>query len=77
MGSIIPSLLSRIGVDIIALNSYASPARGFPSLTTLKKLSKVISSTEATFGVCFDVDGSRAIFFDERGNYISSDIVLI
>ena len=76
MGSIIPSLLSRIGVDIIALNSYPSPVRALPSLNSLKKLSKVISSTDATFGVCFDVDGSRAIFFDERGNYISSDIVL-
>ncbi|MDD1777838.1 MAG: hypothetical protein LUQ65_06665 [Candidatus Helarchaeota archaeon] len=76
MGNIIPSLLTRIGVDVIALNSYASTQRGLPSLNSLQKLSKVISSTDATFGVCFDVDGSRAIFFDERGNYISSDTVL-
>ena len=76
MGSIIPSLLSRIGVDIIALNSYTSTVRGLPSLSSLQKLSKVISSTDATFGVCFDVDGSRAIFFDERGTYLSSDTVL-
>jgi phosphomannomutase/phosphoglucomutase len=77
IGAIIPSILTQVGVDIIALNSYApSILTGLPTLNSLKRLSTVISSTNATFGVCFDVDGSRAIFFDERGNYISSDLLL-
>lgn len=77
IGAIIPSILSRSEIDVISLNSYTpSVMKTLPSLKSLGKLSKVITSTEATFGVCFDVDGSRAIFFDERGNYISSDHLL-
>ncbi|HUX98537.1 MAG TPA: hypothetical protein VMV49_03230 [Candidatus Deferrimicrobium sp.] len=74
---IIPSILSRVAVDVVALNSYTpSFFKPLPNFKSLKKLSKVISSTDATFGVCFDVDGSRVIFFDEKGNYISSDFIL-
>ncbi|MFX1296174.1 MAG: hypothetical protein ACFFD2_15155 [Promethearchaeota archaeon] len=77
IGSIIPSLLSRVGIDVIALNNYLPPIlKPLPTLESLRKLSKVVVSTDSTFGVCFDMDGSRAIFFDENGNYISSDILL-
>ncbi|MHA1266010.1 MAG: hypothetical protein ACTSRS_12330 [Candidatus Helarchaeota archaeon] len=77
IGSTIPSLLSRIGVELIALNAYEPTIhKPLPSLNSLKKLSKVILSTDASFGVCFDIDGSRAIFFDEHGNYIPSDSLL-
>ena len=77
IGSIVPSLLTRVGVEVIALNAYESSLlKPLPSLDSLKKLSKVIKSTDANFGVCYDIDGSRAIYFDERGNYISSDLLL-
>lgn len=77
IGAMIPSLLSRVGIDIIALNSYTpSIFRSLPTLNSLKKLSQVITSTDSAFGVCYDMDGSRAIFFDESGTYISSDILL-
>ncbi|MHA1278263.1 MAG: hypothetical protein ACTSQ8_13825, partial [Candidatus Helarchaeota archaeon] len=77
IGAIIPSILGRVGIDVVALNAYEPTiTRKLPTLNSLKKLSKVISATEANFGVCFDIDGSRAIFFDEKGNYISSDSIL-
>ena len=77
IGSIIPSLLSRVGIEQIALNSHAPTIlKSLPTLDSLSKLSKVIVSTDASFGVCFDADGSRAIFFDERGDYIPSDLLL-
>ncbi|NVM55895.1 MAG: hypothetical protein HWN66_19500 [Candidatus Helarchaeota archaeon] len=77
IGAIIPSLLSRVGVEVVALNSYSpSILKRLPTSSSLKKLSKVITSTDANFGVCFDVDGSRIIFFDEQGNYIPSDLML-
>ena len=77
IGAIVPSLLSRVGVEVIALNAYAPTVlKALPNLDSLKKLSAVIAATNASFGVCFDIDGSRAIFFDERGNYISSDLLL-
>ncbi len=77
IGAIIPSILSRVGIEVIALNAHTSTImKALPNLDSLKKLSKVITSTDASFGVCFDVDGSRAIFFDEKGNYIPSDLIL-
>ncbi len=77
IGSIMPSILGRVGIDVVALNAYEPTIpKSLPTLSSLQKLSKVISSTDASFGVCFDIDGSRAIFFDEQGNYISSDLML-
>ena len=37
-------------------------------------INKIIS-TGADFGVCFDGDADRAVFFDEKGNFISPDII--
>ncbi len=77
IGDIVPSILSRVGTEVIALNSYAPTVqKPLPTLDSLKKLSNVIAATDASFGVCYDMDGSRAIFFDERGNYIPSDLLL-
>lgn len=77
IAQIVPSILSRCGIEVVALNSYESSyLKNLPTLDSLKKLSKVIISTDSSCGVCFDVDGSRAIFFDERGNYIPSDHLL-
>lgn len=38
-------------------------------------VAKAILSEKADFGVCFDGDADRAIFLDEKGKFISPDII--
>ncbi len=77
MGKIIPSIINQLNIDLILLNSQDPDLDNVhPNLTSLRRLSKIIKTSEANFGVSFDVDGSKALFFDENGSFIESDDML-
>ena len=79
IGNIAPPLFSSLDIDVIAINTFI-PYKSFkllPNINSLRKMSRIISSADASFGVAFDVDASRAVFFDETGAIIDSDLLLI
>ncbi len=54
------------------------PAHG-PDPTNVENLTQLkdaVANSGADLGVCFDGDGDRAIFIDEKGRWISPDLIL-
>lgn len=78
---LIPKLYKDAGIEVIALNS--EPDGRFPNhppeptKEVLNELAKVVLKEKADFGVCFDGDGDRCVFIDDKGRIVSSDTILI
>lgn len=73
-----PRVLHDLGAEIIALNISPDGVninRGYDSLEP-KLLRDTVLREHADWGVQFDGDGDRAVFVDERGNYVDGDFVL-
>ena len=73
-----PRVFIELGAQVIALNVQPDGVNinhGYDSLEP-KLLRDVVMREHADFGVQFDGDGDRAVFVDERGNYVDGDYVL-
>lgn len=68
----------KLGAEIITLNVQPDGVninQGYDSLEP-KLLRDTVLRERADFGVQFDGDGDRAVFVDERGNFVDGDFVL-
>ena len=78
---VMPSLLGRIGVDVLVLNNglnEVSPTETVAQLRAgLQRLSEVVSSSRASFGVRFDPVGERIRIVDEKGEMVSDERALL
>src|SRR5208283_1381090 len=74
---VLPSLLGRIGVDVLTINNRldeVSPTETVAQQRAgLQRLSEVVSSSRASFGVRFDPVGERIQLVDEKGELVSED----
>ncbi len=77
-GSITPTLLSNLDVEIISLNTFVpnEVQTTIPNYHSIKQISNIIKASSAELGVVMDVDGSRAIFLDETGSIADFDQIL-
>jgi len=77
----LPSLLGRLGVDVLTVNNRlsetASGATVAEEMSDLQRLGELVSSSRAAFGVRFDHVGERLTLVDERGRLISDDRALL
>ncbi len=75
-----PALLSRLNCKVISLNCNPDgrfPARNpEPVEENLEDLKKTVRDVKADLGVAHDGDGDRAVFVDEKGRFISEDVIL-
>ena len=75
-----PVLLSRLGCEVVSLNGH--PDGGFPGRPpepvreNLSTLLKLVRESKADLGVAHDGDADRAIFADERGEFVFGDRTL-
>src|SRR5579875_855385 len=78
---VLPTLLGRIGVDVLTVNNRLDELS--PTETTaehmraLERLGDLVSSSHAAFGVRFDAMGERLSLVDERGVIIHDDRALL
>jgi phosphomannomutase len=78
---LIHKIVRDLTVDYCILNDVVDgtfPAHG-PNPTiesNLAELKKKVVEDKADLGVCFDGDGDRTIFIDEKGNWVSPDLIL-
>jgi mannose-1-phosphate guanylyltransferase / phosphomannomutase len=78
---VLPSLLGRLGLDALTVNSGLDEAS--PTETTaerreaLHRLGRLVASSRAAFGVHFDPVGERIAVVDERGNIIDDERALL
>lgn len=73
-----PRVLRGLGAQVILLNDRPDGLninRGYDALEPTL-LRQTVLREQADWGVQFDGDGDRAVFVDERGNYIDGDYVL-
>ena len=80
-GIFIPSLFKRQGCSIFTLNEKPDghfPAhKPEPKEETLGELKQRVLEKNADFGVGYDGDGDRAVFVDDKGRLIPSDLALL
>ena len=75
-----PYLMDMLGVEAVTLN--ASPLGTFPGHESeptpenLKDLVNAVRITGADLGIAHDGDADRAVFVDEKGNYIPGELSL-
>jgi len=75
-----PTLFRELGCRVITVN--AQPDGHFPGRRpepvedNLADLGRLVRSTDADLGIAHDGDADRAIFFDERGEFIEGDAAL-
>jgi len=75
-----PQILRELGCEVISLNSH--PDGRFPQRSpepveeNLGLLKRVVKEVGADLGVAHDGDADRATFVDEKGRFVSEDVVL-
>lgn len=76
----LPFLLQKLGCEVITINSQVDgtfPWRNpEPTPDVLTELIDLVRMTGAVMGVAQDGDADRAVFIDERGNFIPEDVLL-
>ncbi len=75
-----PQLLKELGCEVISINSHPDgrfPARNpEPVEENLSMLKKVVKEAKADLGIAHDGDADRATFVDEKGRFVSEDVIL-
>jgi mannose-1-phosphate guanylyltransferase / phosphomannomutase len=78
---VLPSLLGRIGVDVLTVNNRLDEQSTTETLADhlrdLQRLGELVSSSRAAFGVRFDHVGERLALVDERGELVHDDRALL
>ena len=78
---VLPSLLGRLGVDVLTVNNRlderASSETVAEHMRDLERLGDLVSSSRAAFGVRFDAVGERLALVDERGRLVHDDRALL
>jgi mannose-1-phosphate guanylyltransferase/phosphomannomutase len=78
---VLPGLLGRIGVDVLTVNNRLDEASPTQSLAQIRagmhRLSELVSSSRAAFGIRFDPVGERISLVDDKGAMISDDRALL
>jgi mannose-1-phosphate guanylyltransferase / phosphomannomutase len=77
----LPTLLGRLGVDVLTMNNRIDEAR--PTETAqerragLQRLGAIVASSGAAFGARFDPVAERIALVDERGHIVEDDRALL
>jgi len=78
---VLPSLLGRIGVDVLTLNNRLDEVTPTETVAQqragLQRLAEMVSSARAAFGVRFDPVGERIQLVDEKGELVSEERALL
>ncbi len=78
---ILPTLLARIGIDVLTVNNRLDETAPTETLNehmrALERLGELVASSRAAFGVRFDPVGERISLVDERGVIVHDDRALL
>jgi len=75
-----PEFFRRLGCSVVTVNAHPDgyfPGRlPEPVEENLADLGRLVRAADADVGIAHDGDADRAIFFDERGEYVEGDATL-
>lgn len=74
---IMPSVLKKLGVEVV--ERFCDLRGGLKVRDTeagnpFQDLQEIVVKEKADFGVAYDPDGDRAVFFSEKGDYLVGDV---
>ena len=76
---ITPRLLTEMGCEVIAINSYNSsffPHKIEPVAENLTGLAEIVQASHASLGIAHDGDADRMVAIDRKGRYVPGDKLL-
>ncbi len=80
LANVFPSMLGRMGVELIALNAYPdvqkTPKTPEARASLLPGLGQIVQTLHADLGVLFEADGERMTLVDEQGRIIEGNNLL-
>jgi len=80
LANVYPTMLGRMGCDLIALNAYPdvskTPKTPDARQSLLPNLAQIVTTLRADLGVLFEADGERMTLVDEHGGLIEGDKLL-
>jgi phosphoglucosamine mutase len=74
-----PKLLKRLGCEVVTLNCYNSgffPRVIEPAAANLQELCRLVIESGAACGIAHDGDADRMMAVDDRGRFITGDVML-
>jgi phosphoglucosamine mutase len=74
-----PGLLQKLGCEVVTLNCYNSgffPRVIEPVAANLQELCRVVKESGAACGIAHDGDADRMMAVDDRGRFITGDVML-
>ncbi len=78
---VMPGLLGRVGVEVLTVNNRLDEFSPTETLAQrradMQRLSELVSSSRAAFGVRFDPVGERIFLVDENGALVDDDRALL
>lgn len=78
---VLPTLLGRVGIEVLTVNARLDDISPTETLAErrrdLQRLSELVSSSRAAFGVRFDPVGERIALVDEMGQLIGEERALL
>ena len=81
-GVFAPQLFRDLGCEVVEL--HTEPDATFPNHTpdpeapqNMKDLGEKVRETKADLGIGFDADGDRVGFVNEKGEFVSADLILL
>jgi mannose-1-phosphate guanylyltransferase/phosphomannomutase len=80
LASTYPTMLGRLGCDLIALNAYPdvgkTPKTRVDRALLMPNLAQIVQTLHADLGVLFEADGERMTLVDETGRVIDGNALL-
>ncbi len=80
VASVFPSVLGKLGCDVIALNAYVDASKAPKTVEAraalLPNLAQIVQMLKADLGVMFQNDGERLTLVDETGRVIEGNDLL-
>jgi len=78
---ILPAILGALDVDVVLVNAYPDPdqviSRQVESTKAARQLAMIVKSLRADAGFLIDPGAEKLIVFDERGNQIDNQMLLL
>jgi mannose-1-phosphate guanylyltransferase/phosphomannomutase len=74
-----PSVLSKLGADVLAVNPYASTAgaAAFDAPAHARRVAQLVRTSNAHLGAVIDPDGERITLVDDAGHVLSHNEALL
>ncbi|HLI01363.1 MAG TPA: sugar phosphate nucleotidyltransferase, partial [Acidimicrobiales bacterium] len=78
-GFVMPSVLAKLGADVLAVNPYASTGQAiaFDRAVHLAEVSRLVLASGADLGAVIDADGERITLVDDLGRPLRDDEAVV